>query len=88
MGPRPARWPSRIGHDEDPSEEAPAEEIPTRIVDLLVGFGEVEILGVDDAPTGRPGADIRALRISAGSEAVEEGPVGFAGSTRLMGQVF
>ena len=51
---------------------------------------------VDLAAFGRPvrlvwhkwRTGFQALRISAGSDAVEEGPVGFAGSTRLMGQVF
>ena len=31
------------------------EENPTRICELIVGLGDVEVLGVDDAPGGRWG---------------------------------
>ena len=35
------------------------EENPTRICELLVGLGDVEVLGVDDAPGGPLGVHIR-----------------------------
>ena len=34
------------------------EENPTRICELLVGLGDVEVLGVDDAPGGPLGVHI------------------------------
>ena len=35
------------------------EENPTRICELIVGLGDVEVLGVDDAPGGPLGVHIR-----------------------------
>ena len=35
------------------------EENPTRICELIVGLGDVEVLGVDDAPSGPLGVHIR-----------------------------
>ena len=36
------------------------EENPTRICELLIGLGDVEVLGVDDAPCEPLGVDIRS----------------------------
>ena len=50
---------SRIGCDEHQFEAAPVEENPTRICELIVDLGDVEILGVDDAPGGPLALHIR-----------------------------
>ena len=41
------------------SEEAPVKENPTRICELIVGLGDVELFGVKDGPCGPLALHIR-----------------------------
>ena len=48
--------------DSESKWRPPAEENPRRICELLVGLGEVEVLGVDDAPAGPLAVHVRTRR--------------------------
>lgn len=51
MGPRPLGWgPPESGLNDSESEEAPSGREPSLVCELIVGLGEVEVLGVEDEP--------------------------------------
>ena len=53
LGPRWWGWgPPESGLTHTNPRRPPVEENPTRICELIVGLGDVEVLGVDDAPGG------------------------------------
>ena len=51
------------------------EESPTRICELIVGLGDVEVLGVDDAPGGPLALHIRTRGVPAGLWGLRRGGV-------------